>query len=329
MDKKRKSYILSCEISSIEHVQLGGYQQTIAIEGREKKLPVVICLHGGPGLPIPFSVGCRGLFPEITDRFIMVYWDQLGCGINNCKIDNSFTIGHFVKMTVDLIKEIRVRFPENKLFLFGMSWGSILALHAAVLIPDLIDGAVTYGQIVTAPLLSDSAFDAIKRSSAPFRQKNFAENLRRKRPEISLKELMMLSKLIRKYTDGYTNRASKTISIGSLIRGLLTSPDYRCKDFIAIFKNGYMQNGSIQSNNLMWEMAAADYSSIFSRIAIPYHIFQGETDIVTATNDLVHLLDGLNNKNVTYAILPGLGHFPSETALQEILKKINQPGLLY
>lgn len=45
------------------------------VDGRMENLPIVITLHGGPGTPIPFSVGCRGLFPEFTDRFIMVYWD--------------------------------------------------------------------------------------------------------------------------------------------------------------------------------------------------------------------------------------------------------------
>ena len=45
---------------------LGGYPQKVLIEGRSQELPVVITLHGGPGTPIPFSVGCRGLFPEFT-----------------------------------------------------------------------------------------------------------------------------------------------------------------------------------------------------------------------------------------------------------------------
>lgn len=72
MNNKRKSYISSCEISLVESVNIGGYQQKIAIEGKSKSLPIVICLHGGPGSPIPFSVGCRGLFPDITDRLTMV-----------------------------------------------------------------------------------------------------------------------------------------------------------------------------------------------------------------------------------------------------------------
>ena len=319
MNNKRKSYISNCEISSIESVKLGGYQQKIAIEGKSKNLPIVICLHGGPGSPIPFSVGCRGLFPDITDRLIMVYWDQLGCGINNRTIDNSFAIEHFVEMTVDLIKEIRVRFPENKLYLFGMSWGSILALCSATQVPDLIDGVVTCGQVITAPMLSDSAFDAVEMSSAPVKMKSFARNLRSERQKPSLKEMMTFSKIIRKYTDGYNNHASKPAPVGDMIKGLLSSPDYRFKDFIAIFKNGYIKNES-----LVQEMAATDLSGAFKDITVPYHIFQGETDIVTATNDVIKLLDGLNNENVSCTVLPNVGHFPSETAMKEIYEKIYQ-----
>ena len=319
MNKKRKSYISSCEISAIESVELGGYSQKIAVEGKSKESPIVICLHGGPGSPVPFSVGCRGLFPDITDRLIMVYWDQLGCGINNYKIDNGFTIEHFVKMTVDLIREIRARFRENKLYLFGMSWGSILALRAAVQVPDLIDGVVTCGQVVTAPMLSDSAFDAIEASSAPAKKKSFARDLRSRRTSLSLKEMTALSQMIRKYTDGYNNHSSKSAPVGDIIKGLLSSPDYRFKDFVAIVKNGYAKNES-----LMREMATADFSDTFKDVTVPYHIFQGETDIVTSTKDVITLLDGLRNENVSYTVLPNVGHFPSESAMQEIYEKIYQ-----
>ena len=74
-----------------------------------------------------FSVRCRGLFPEFTNHFIMVYWDQLGCGINNCVIDDTFSIDSFVKMTQDLVKEIKKMFPNNKILIFSTSWGSILS----------------------------------------------------------------------------------------------------------------------------------------------------------------------------------------------------------
>ena len=76
MNKKRKQIIEQNEISELHTFSLGGVPQKVLVEGKSRELPVVINLHGGPGSPIPFSVGCRGLFPMFTDRFIMVYWDQ-------------------------------------------------------------------------------------------------------------------------------------------------------------------------------------------------------------------------------------------------------------
>ena len=77
MNRKRKAIIAGNEISELKTYSLGGYPQKILIDGRKRANPIVIFLHGGPGSPIPFSVGCRGLFPEITDQVTMVYWDQL------------------------------------------------------------------------------------------------------------------------------------------------------------------------------------------------------------------------------------------------------------
>lgn len=80
----------------------------------------------------------------------------------------------------------------------------------------------------------------------------------------------------------------------------------------------------MKNESLMQEMAAADLSGAFNDITVPYHIFQGETDIVTATNDVIRLVGRLHNKNVSYTVLPNVGHFPSETAMKEIYEKIYQ-----
>lgn len=315
---QRKEYMKSCEISEIQTVELGGYAQKIAVEGKFKNLPVIICLHGGPGSPVPFSVGCRGLFPDFTDKFIMVYWDQLGCGINNHVIDNSFTIQHFVDMTCDLVRHIKGQFPENRIYLFGMSWGSILALQSAVKLPELLHGVITCGQVVKAPMLSDKAFAAIESSSAPEKTKHTARELKERRPDLSLKELMRLSKIIRKYTDGYQHRGSEAAPVGDIVKGILKSPDYRIKDVIAILKNGYAKNES-----LVREMSTADLSTLFARVPVPYHIFQGETDIVTCTEDVLNAVNRLNNKNISCTVIEKMGHFPTVGAMAQIFDELN------
>ncbi len=314
MNKKRKAYIEACEISLVENVNLGGFDQKIAIEGKSKDLPIVICLHGGPGSPIPFSVGCRGLFPAFTDKFILVYWDQLGCGINNRPIDDSFTIDSFVNMTVDLIKHLHEKFPNNKLYLFAMSWGSILSLRSAVKVPNLLDGVIVCGQVLTSPMLSSDAFVAIKLSNAPKKAKDFATNLQQNKDNLNLKDMMKLSKIIRKYTDGYNNHNTKPAPTGDIIKGLLASPDYKFKDFIAVVKNGYSKNQS-----LLKEMAKTDLKSEFAKISVPYHIFQGSTDIVTSTKEITNFIDNSENKNISYNIIENTGHFPTLDTMNVVL----------
>ena len=133
MNKGRKAIIEGNKISEIYDWSLGGYNQKVLIEGKDTSLPVVITLHGGPGTPIPFSVGCRGLFPEFTDRFIMVYWDQLGCGINNYVIDESFTIDSFVQMTWELIQKVKELFTDNKLFIFSIPFTKVVTAYFVIL----------------------------------------------------------------------------------------------------------------------------------------------------------------------------------------------------
>ena len=103
----RKEIIAANEISEVRTFTLNGFEQKVMIEGKTKDLPVLITLHGGPGSPGPFGVSARGLFKELTDKCILVCWDQLGCGANYKALDDSFGVDSFVAMTSDLIEEIK------------------------------------------------------------------------------------------------------------------------------------------------------------------------------------------------------------------------------
>lgn len=314
MNKHRKQYIKSCEVSKLCTFLLGGYPQKVLIEGKSKNLPVIICLQGGPGSPVPFSVGCRGLFPEWTSKAIMVFWDQLGCGINNRKIDDSFKISDFVDMTCDLIAEIKKMFPQNALYLFGVSWGSILALNAALRVPENLNGAFVYGQVLKNLFFNEevaAAFDF-----APQKVKNSVNAIFRTNTECEYKvldkNLKKLYKYLNKYTNAYINKNAQPVPIGKIVKGIFTSPDYSFKDFIAVMKNGYGEN-----KTLWQELLKIDLSQLLSKLSIKYLILQGETDIVASTANVIKAVQSSNNKNITVKIVKNSGHLPSATAMDE------------
>lgn len=238
MNKRRKEIIAGNKVSEIYEWNLGGYNQKVLIEGKDENLPIVITLHGS-GAPIPFSVGCRGLFPEFTNQFIMVYWDQLGCGINNYLIDDSFSIASFVEMTVDLIHNVKKLFPRNKILILAMSWGSILSTKVLEKDSKIINGVLVYGQIVKEVFFNEEVIAALEKTKI---SKSKLEAIKRiKRENASSKDLQLVTRNIGQYTDGKQNKKGKPAPMGPIIKGFLTSPDYHFKDFKAIMINGYQK----------------------------------------------------------------------------------------
>lgn len=317
----RKNYINRCEISELAMVRLYGIDQKILIEGKSKNLPVVIMLHGGPGSPVPFSVGCRGLFPEWTDRAILVYWDQLGCGINNYDLDDRFHIENFVQMTCELVEYIQKRFPDNKIYLFGVSWGSVLALNTAITMSEKLDGVFVYGQVLKNLFFNEEiarSFD-----DAPQKVKQTVKKILDQKTdcpyEILDKNLKTLYKLLSKYTNAYFNKNSKRAPIGKIVFGLFTSPDYSLKDFKAVMKNGYAKNTTLGK-----ELLNIDLTPLIADLKVKYYLLQGETDIITSTYNLLKAVENSKNPNLTVKVVKNSGHMPSAEAMDECFNTILQ-----
>ena len=314
---KRKDISTNNEISDLISLSLNGYEQKILIEGKSRTLPVVITLHGGPGTPIPFSVGCRGLFPEFTDNFIMVYWDQLGCGINNCIIDDAFSIDDFVKMTEDLIKEIKKRFVDNKILIFSTSWGSILSAKLLERNPNAVDGVIASGQIIKNVFLCEEVMNELDKSKISRKKMDKIRTVTV--DNYSGKDLQLISTSLRKYTNAYQNKSGAKAPMGSIIKGLLTSPDYKFKDFKAIMVNGYMKN-----NSLWKEILRIDLSEILGGVEIPYLLLQGDTDIVASTQTAKSLVSNCNNPNLRIQVISNTGHMPGVEMMEALMRVLKE-----
>lgn len=315
---KRKQIIAGNEISEIREFILGGVAQKVALDGKKRSNPVVIALHGGPGSPIPFSVGCRGMFPEVTEAVTMVYWDQLGCGINNCPIDDDFQIQNFVEMTRDLVIQIRQLFPNNKLLLFGVSWGSILALRAVTEYTIPVDGVVTYGQVLHHLTFNEEVYEALHASSMPLKKKKELQEIQ-KHDSHTIEEEEKVMKWIGQYTDGYQCKSGGKLPIRSVIWGFLTSPDYRLKDFKAVVVNGYQKNKS-----LIEELFRVDLRNNLNQVAVPYKIMQGSTDLVTPTKMITDFVKEIENPHVSCRVVESCGHMPEGKGMNEIVEVIGK-----
>lgn len=314
---RRKDIILNNEISELCTFTLNGYEQKVLIEGKRKDSPIIITLHGGPGTPIPFSVGCRGLFPSFTDIFIMVYWDQLGSGINNYVIDDTFSIDSFVKMTEDLVEQIKKKFPNNKVMIFSTSWGSILSAKLLEKNPNAVDAVIACGQIVKNVFICNEVKSALCKNGIPKKKLDRINNITIE--NFTGKDLKLISDSLRKYTNAYQNKVGVKAPMGSIIKGLITSPDYKMKDFKAIMVNGYMKNTSLWK-----EILRLNLTEQLKKVEIPYIILQGDTDIVASTQTVKELVSTSNNTNLKCKIVANTGHLPGVEMMDALLSALQE-----
>ena len=317
MSKERRRYLESCEVSRLARYELGGVEQKVTLEGRRADAPVVIFLHGGPGSPLPVSVGTRGMFPDLADRYVLAAWDQLGCGANRCRLGDDACIDRYVDMTLDLVRAVRRDFPSNEVNLLGVSWGSILAARAAAREPELVDHVVTYGQVLKQLGFNDEVFEALERSAMPEKLKVELRAIRGSGAR-NLESGMRLAGWVRKYTEGYQAQGGGMMPVGAFVRGLLESPDYTLRDLVAAVSNDFSK-----SERLFAEIFAVDLSDELANMRVPYLIVQGETDIVTSTRAIRAFVTECGNPNLRYAEAPRSGHMPGTAGMSLLFEHLS------
>ncbi|AMP20074.1 hypothetical protein AZF37_01785 [endosymbiont 'TC1' of Trimyema compressum] len=144
------SIIANNGISELRKVVLNNSEQYIYIEATDKNKPVVLFLHGGPGIAYPFGVNSRGIYPEITENAVAVYWDQRGAGKSYNKNVNvaDLTIEQIVNDTNALVDYLCKEFNRSKIFIVGASWGTIPAIKLIQQYPQKFYGYIAYAQLL-------------------------------------------------------------------------------------------------------------------------------------------------------------------------------------
>jgi pimeloyl-ACP methyl ester carboxylesterase len=152
-------------IASLERVSLGGMDQTILLRGHDAEMPVLIYLHGGPGvamLPLaPYYAD------QLEEHFVVVHWDQRGAGASCEGVDPStLTLEHAVRDTIELSELLAKRPGTNgKIVLLGHSWGSVVGALAVQRRPDLFHAYIGLGQVVNGRRNEELSYDWVKQEA--------------------------------------------------------------------------------------------------------------------------------------------------------------------
>jgi len=131
-------------------VPLGGVKQKIHIIGDDDRNPILLFLHGGPGVPDRAGVVRR---KDLQKDFTLVAWDQRGTGGSYWGVKkSSLTVERLVEDARELCEYLCTTLGQEKLFLLCGSWGTQLGTILAHKYPERIAGYVGSGQTVNGIL---------------------------------------------------------------------------------------------------------------------------------------------------------------------------------
>ena len=142
-------------VAELSAVDVNGSRQALMIRGRSEDAPVLLFLAGGPGGSEIGSM--RNLCQALEQDFVVATWDQPGTGKSLAAFEPDMTLDGMVDDTIAITRHLRERFGEQKIYIAGNSWGTLLGVYAVKQHPELYHAYIGTGQMVD-PVETDVMF---------------------------------------------------------------------------------------------------------------------------------------------------------------------------
>jgi pimeloyl-ACP methyl ester carboxylesterase len=284
-----------------KYVAIGGIDQWITIRGEDRKNPVLLLLHGGPG-------DATNLYGYATFRtwlkhFTVVQWDQRGAGKtfgkNGASIAPSITIDRMTQDGIELAELLRKSLGKEKIVLVGHSWGSILGVFMAKARPELFSAFVGTGQVGDEKRNYAVAFDALLKKAKETKNERAIRELSEVGPP--------------PYSDGkgygvqrkWANQfEGADMFLASMLGLALSAPGYSTHDV-----NDWLEGQGVSADRLVPQTRDLEAKALGGDFALPVFVIQGAEDFTTPTTLAREFVDSLHAPHKEFVPIEGGGHF--------------------
>jgi pimeloyl-ACP methyl ester carboxylesterase len=312
-------------ISSLEEVTLGGVKQWIFIRGKNRDNPVMVFLHGGPGVPFLGMPSSRVSDAELIEHFTIVHWDQRGAGKSyrrDIPVD-SMTFDRMVEDCNELIDHVLDRFDQEKVFVIGHSGGTIIGLRLAHRYSEQIHAYVGVGQIVDDLNQQKISFDFIVDEAEKTGNLKIQDSIEAIGPPPfdSLAKFTKKDGLVSKFGGIYHGKDK--IRMWALGLSFITSPEYSLSEGI---NTRTMKGFNFTMNAMFEEYKSINFTEEIHSIRTPVYFFEGKYDMSIPLGPVEKFYDGLDAENGKHFIIfENSGHFPmveEKDRYQELLTSL-------
>jgi pimeloyl-ACP methyl ester carboxylesterase len=144
-----------------ERLAVDGAELFLETRGADRRAPVLLWLHGGPGgAERPLFRHYNG---ALEDHFVVAYWDQRGAGRSfDPEADpRALTVSRHLADLDAVVEHLRRRFARERIVLVGHSWGGALGLLYAREHPEKLSAFVGVAPLVSVHAGQRAEFDFV------------------------------------------------------------------------------------------------------------------------------------------------------------------------
>ena len=273
---------LAGSISEKIHVNINGVEQGMFIKSKNINNPVLLFVHGGPGMP---EYWLTQRYPTgLEDLFTVVWWEQRGAGLSYSPDIPAETMAaeQFISDTLAVTNYLRMRFNKDKIYLMAHSWGSYLGIQAAVRAPELYYAYIGIGQVSYQIHSEQLAYEY----ALEYYKKNGNANMVKKLEAAPPTMTIPLPAAYMAIRDEYMHGAGigTMHDMNSVVTGIFL-PSWQFREN-TLGEKINLWRGKISSRsskfNLWDQLLATDLSQQVTELKIPVYFFEGAYDYTCA-----------------------------------------------
>lgn len=283
---------------------VGGIDQWVTIRGQDRSNPVLFLLHGGPGGALS-QFASR--FTPFERDFVLVQWDQRGAGRTfGRNRRNPEAVGSVERMVADgveMAEWLCARLGQEKIIVFGLSWGSVLGVHMVKARPDLFYAYVGTGQVVNMREGEVAAYAQVLAKATARQDAKRIAALRKSGapPYRSPRQLMAQRRVAGAYeADAPSPRA--------MLAAMLTAPGYRLRDGLDFMAGAKATERRFIDREMKGPLMDIDLKALGPDIGVPVVVLQGDQDDYTPAALARAWFDQIAAPAKTYVSIDGCGH---------------------
>jgi pimeloyl-ACP methyl ester carboxylesterase len=274
--------VLPNSLSEKSSVDINGIKQGMFIKSKNIQNPVLLFVHGGPGMP---EYWLTQRYPTgLEDHFTVVWWDQRGAGLSyhpNIPPE-SMTGEQFIADTLQVTRYLGKRFGQDKIFLMGHSWGSYIGIQAVAQAPELFHAYIGIGQVSYQLQSEQLAYDYALAQLSINGDQRMLRKLEAAPPTMTVPLPASYEALRDEYM--HTVGIGTTREMKSAITGIFLPswqfPEYTVSEKVNLWR------GKIYSRSPdfdLWnKMQATDMTQQVTALAVPVYFFHGRFDYTCA-----------------------------------------------